>query len=81
MKYVIVFCLGFIIDFMYVLWIQSVNKRQVFRAGLYSVGIAAPGIFGYLEIVDDTVMAAPYLLGLAVGTMVTLKFQKENDVL
>ncbi len=68
--------MGAIIDLMYVLWIGAVNKRQIFRAGAYSIGIAAPGLFGLLEIVSDTTMAIPYLIGLACGTMGTLYFKK-----
>ncbi len=79
MTYLLVFCLGAVIDVMYVLWIRAVNQRQIFRAGVYSIGIAAPGIFGYLEIVSDTLMAVPYLLGLALGTMATLRFGKKKE--
>ncbi len=76
MTYVLVFWLGAVIDLMYVLWIDAVNKRHIFRAGAYSVGIAAPGLFGFLEIVSDVSMAFPYLAGLAVGTMGTLYFRR-----
>lgn len=76
MTWALVFCLGAVIDVMYVLWIDSVNNRRILKAGLYSVGIAAPGLFGFLEIVGNTYMAIPYLTGLACGTMGTLYFKK-----
>lgn len=79
MNYLLVFCLGATIDLMYVLWVQSVTKKEILKSGLYSVGVAAPGIFGYLEIVDNTWMAVPYLAGLATGTMATLYVQSKKD--
>jgi len=79
MSYLFVFALGAVIDLMYILWIDSVTHRKIWRAGVYSVGVAAPGLFGFLEVVSNVYMAIPYLAGLAVGTMVTLYFKKREE--
>lgn len=68
-KYVKVFCLGFLIDIMYVIWILAVASGSVLLASFASVAMATPGIFGYMAILEDRKMIAPYLLGLFFGTM------------
>jgi hypothetical protein len=69
LKYLKVFCLGFLIDIMYVIWILAVASGSVWLASFASVGMAIPGIFGYMAILEDRKMAVPYLLGLFFGTM------------
>jgi hypothetical protein len=75
-----VFLLGVATD---ILWIKCtqeiVNSRRPIRAGIYSVALAAPGLFGFMEITRDISLAAPYLLGLFVGTIVSLTVLDGTD--
>lgn len=64
-----VFCFGFIIDVMYVVWIKAVASGSAWLAGFAAVGLAAPGLFGYLEIVNNRKLIKFYLLGLFIGTV------------
>ena len=69
LPYLKVFFFGFIIDIFYVVWIKSVAIGNVFLAGVSAVALAAPSLFGYLEIVDNRKMVYPYLFGLFCGTI------------
>lgn len=69
-----VFFFGFILDFMYVMWLKAVNADNIFLAGLASVLVALPGLLGYLEITLNRKMMFPYLLGLFFGTVASVTF-------
>jgi hypothetical protein len=69
LKYIKVFCLGFLIDIMYVVWIIAVASGSVLIASSASVAMATPALFGYMAILEDRKMIIPYLLGLFFGTM------------
>ena len=73
MNYLWVFCMGFIIDFAYVKWVQKVGEGKRIEAGCASVFIAAPAALGITEIVHNQVMIAPYLLGIFLGTVISVK--------
>lgn len=75
---VTVFLFGFIIDWMYVGWTRSVQGFEIFKAGIYSILVAAPGVFGYLEIVNNRWMAIPWFLGLGLGTICSLYYFKKK---
>lgn len=64
-----VFCYGFIIDVMYVIWIKAVASGSAVLAGFAAVGLAMPGLYGYLEIVNNRKLVKFYLLGLFLGTI------------
>lgn len=68
-KYLKVFCFGFIIDLMYVVWILAVASGSPFLAGFAAVGLAIPSLLGYMEILSDKKMMYPYLFGLFLGTI------------
>jgi len=67
--YLKVFFFGFMIDLFYVVWIKSVATGSALLAGVAAVVLAAPGLLGYLEIVQNKKMMYPYLLGLFCGTV------------
>ncbi len=68
-----VFLFGVIIDVMWVLYILATSQKRIFLAALVSMAMAVPAIFGIVEIVDDKIMAIPYVLGLGCGTVAGLK--------
>jgi len=76
---------GFIIDVLYVLWFIAVADRKKITAGLLSVGIYAPGIFGTIAVFEDRWAAVPYLSGAFFGVIAGmymddwLKSRKEKN--
>jgi len=73
------FLLGFAIDTLFAWYILSVKRGQKLRAAILSVGIAAPAVFGTLEIYDDRVLAIPYFFGLFCGTMFAMSISKVDE--
>jgi len=63
------FFFGFIIDVLYVLWFIAVADRKKITAGILSVGIYAPGIFGTIAVFEDRWAAVPYLSGAFFGVI------------
>ena len=61
--------MGFIIDFAYVKWVQKVSEGKRLEAGCASVFTAAPVALGIIEISHNIVLIAPYLLGIFLGTV------------
>lgn len=81
MSYLIVFCYGLILDTMYVIWMRCVNQERKWAASVASVGVAAPGLMGYVNVSRDLTYAIPYLAGLFFGTLAAMTFwpQKESE--
>jgi hypothetical protein len=71
-RYARQFLCGFVIDFFYVAWIKSVQNDEILLSGITSLGIALPSIIGYTAIFDNRKMIFPYLLGLFIGTMLSV---------
>lgn len=65
-----VYAFGFLIDIMWVGCVTQVAAGNRVRASVYSMLLAAPALFGYVEVMQDRWMAVPYLLGLGSGTYV-----------
>lgn len=76
-----VFLFGFVIDISYVVWVRSVAKGRKILAGLSSLLITAPALFGYYSVFHNLWLSIPYLLGLFIGTVIGLfiheKLEKE----
>ncbi len=72
-----VFLEGFIIDLMYVLYIWSATKEYYVFTALTSIGVAAPATFGLVAIVDNNMMAIPYFVGLAFGSIAGIYLKKK----
>jgi len=68
----IVFGLGLSLDLAYAWYIKAIHAGQKLRAGLLSVMVTIPALFGFVEVYDDRFMAIPYLLGLFCGTILAL---------
>ncbi len=67
-----VFVAGFVIDFAYVGWMKSVEAHQPIQAGLFSVLVAACGLFAVFEAFKQKKMVIPYLAGLFFGTVCSM---------
>lgn len=74
--YAKVFLCGFAIDLLYCWYFQAVTARKKLKAGLLSVLLAAPALFGFLEITQDVYLAIPYLFGLFCGTVAALSLDR-----
>lgn len=64
-----VFCCGLAIDLGYTLWMSSVSKGNKLLAGLFSVAIYLPGLFGLFAILENHYMSVFYGGGLFSGTI------------
>ena len=76
LEYLKVFSFGLIIDLAYVLYIIAVTNDRYITAGVATAAVAAPGLFGYMAVYDNKILAIPYLLGLCVGTIVGMMLKK-----
>jgi len=74
-----VFAYGFSLDVLYVLWIRGINSGKAVRAGVMSVCLAVPGLLGYMSILENKALMAPYLLGLFLGTVVSISLNKGSS--
>lgn len=74
------FPVGIILDLIWVLWMNAVEKEWPLRAGFWGMMTAAVGIFATIDIVHEPRQAVPYLGGLFFGSMfgVLLKKRKKQ---
>jgi len=70
------FPLGFLFDFLYIVWYWAAEKERALIAGLSSVAIVAVGMTGILEAVDNKWNIVPYFLGLFLGSYAGIKAKK-----
>lgn len=71
-----VFLSGFLIDILYALWVLSVSDGKHWRAAIFSGVMALPSIFGIISIVDSHILAIPYAIGLALGSVAGMKINE-----
>lgn len=76
LKVVGVFLLGLGIDLVYVWYLQSVMQRAKIKAGVLSVCLAAPAMFGWFAVYEERILVVPYMLGLFMGTVLAIDLQK-----
>jgi hypothetical protein len=74
-NYLIVFFLGLSLDLAYAWYIKAVHAGHKLKAGILSVMVALPALFGFVEVYDDRIAAIPYCLGLFCGTILALHFE------
>ena len=77
-NYIYIFFLGFAIDLIYVWYIQAVLKKSKIKAGVLSVALAAPAMFGWFEVYENKLLAIPYFLGLFAGTILALEWSRSQ---
>lgn len=74
-----VFFVGLLIDLLFILWMYASRTYKYTLGAITSVGIAACSLFGFINIYDSKLLAIPYLLGLAVGTIIGMVIQKRIE--
>lgn len=82
-----IFTFAFFVDVFWVLYILVVSQRKKMQSALVSVLMGAPGLFGVLGVIDNRIMAIPYLIGLGAGTYaglilddyLTKNYSKKNN--
>lgn len=74
------FLVGVVLDLIWVLWMNAVEKEWPWRAGFWGMMTAAVGLYATIDIVHDYQHAIPYLGGLFFGSAlgVYLKKKKRN---
>lgn len=74
------FLVGVVLDLIWVLWMNAVEKEWPWRAGFWGMMTAAVGLYATIDIVHDYQHAIPYLVGLFFGSAlgVYLKKKKRN---
>lgn len=76
----LVFVFGFCIDAFYIIWVRSATQSKKLKAGVSSVFLTAPALFGFYAVFKNLWLAIPYLLGLFFGTVITLYiYEKRNS--
>ncbi len=78
MMYLAVFLCGVLVDLVYVIWVNAVTAKRVLPAATAAVAIGALGLFSITSVIGDGALAAPYLAGLGVGTVIGIKMNKEK---
>lgn len=76
LSFIKLFAAGFVIDLLYVWYFKAVTAGHKLKAGTMSVLLAAPALFGFVEVSKDYTLAAPYLLGLFCGTIAALSMRR-----
>lgn len=71
------FVLGFAIDLFYCLWFYATAANRYILGVFASVSLSACTLFGFINVYDTRILAIPYLLGLALGTIVGIFLQKK----
>lgn len=74
-KIVLVFLLGFVIDLFYVVYVNAVRDRHKLKAGAASVMLAAPALLGFMSILEEKLLMAPYFAGLFFGTITAMTWE------
>ena len=80
LQIILVFFLGFCIDLFYVLYVNAVRDKAKIKAGVASVLLAAPALFGFMSILEDRWLMIPYFLGLFIGTVTAITWEECDQV-
>lgn len=65
--------LGFLFDFLYIVWYWSAEKEKAIVCGLASVALVAISVTGILEAIDNRWNLIPYFIGLFLGSAIGVK--------
>jgi hypothetical protein len=68
------FIVGFLLDVVYTGYVKCVGLNQAWMAGVYSVAIGSMSLLGLTTVIEDHKLAIPYLLGLFLGSVCTIKW-------
>lgn len=72
------FPVGIVLDLIWVLWMNAVEKEWMWRAGFWGMSTAAVGLYATIDIVHDWQHAIPYLGGLFIGSMLGVCLKKRK---
>ena len=75
-QYLQAFVLGFAVDLLYILWFYATAANRYGLGVVASVSISACSLFGFINVYDNRILALPYLIGLALGTLAGIYLQK-----
>lgn len=70
---------GILIDVIWVFYILHVNDRMKVRASILSSMMAAPALFGFIDVISNKFLAVPYLLGLGIGTFTGMTLHEKIE--
>ena len=68
--------LGFLFDFLYIVWFWAAEKGYALLGGLMSVSIVCISITGIFQSLDNRWNLLPYMLGLFLGSFLGIKIKK-----
>jgi len=72
------FVYGFCLDVFYILWLNSIEKNWMWRASIWGTILGAITLFATVDVVHDPLQSIPYLLGMFVGSVVSMYYKKRN---
>jgi hypothetical protein len=72
------FPLGIVLDLIWVMWMNAVEKEWIWRAGFWGMLTAAIGLFATIDIVHEPLRAIPYLVGLFFGSALGVAIKKRK---
>lgn len=70
--------LGIVVDVIWVLWMNAVQKEWPLRAGFWGMMTAAVGILATVDIISNYYNAIPYLVGLFIGSWGGVILKRRN---
>lgn len=73
-KWLLVFLITFILDFIWTIYIDSINKRYAIKAGISSMLITVLGALAIIQYVKDNSLLVAVGLGAFFGTTISTKW-------
>ena len=70
--------LGVVLDIIWVLWMNAVEKEWPIRAGWWGMLTAAVAMFATVDIVHEPIQSVPYLMGLFIGSYLGVSWKKRK---
>lgn len=74
-KILLVFCVVFLNDFIWTIYIKRVQQRKAFFAALYSMIIYGFSSIVILQYIENNWLLIPALIGAFFGTLVAMKYE------
>jgi len=68
------FMAGFLVDVFYTWWIRAIAVQAPLQSGVYSMLVTGTSLVGFTSVVDNHYAAAPYLLGMGLGSALAVKY-------
>lgn len=74
------FLVGFLLDVAFAKYVNAVSAGRALVAGIFSMAIGGAGIYAVINtLVNGPVPTGAYVLGLGVGTYVTVRMSHAKD--